>query len=388
MKKIIIVNNNMHVGGVQKSLYNLLWEIHDQYDLTLLLFHKAGMYADRLPDNVKVLECRSWFRLLGMSQGECKGMDKLRRGALALVAKLLGRPTALKIVLASQKMLPEEYDCAISFLHNGNIKNFYGGVQEFVLHKIKAKKKVAFLHCDYQNSGANHPANNAMIAGFDAIAACSNGCRRSFEAVMPGMKFRCKTVKNCHRIEEIRALADENPLVYESGTVHIVMVSRLAHEKGIERAILAVAQAIAQGYAVKLHIVGGGPMEKMLRDTAAEQGIAKDVLFYGEQRNPYRYMRNADLFLLTSFHEAAPMVLEEARCLGLPVLTVRTTSSTEMVTEADCGWVCDNDQRSLNEMLLTCVADRTLLTHKHMQICDRGIDNTKPRRQFIELVEE
>lgn len=388
MKKIIIVNNNMHVGGVQKSLYNLLWEIHNQYDVTLLLFRKSGAYAGRLPENVKVMEAKSLFRFLGMSQGECKGLDKLKRGALALIAKLLGRPTALKIVLASQKRLPEEYDCTISFLHNGNIKNFYGGVQEFALHKIKAKKKVAFLHCDYQKSGANHRANNAVIAGFDAIAACSDGCRRSFEAVMPEMKFRCKTVKNCHRIEEIRALADENPLVYESGTVHIVMVSRLAHEKGIERAILAVAQAIAQGYAVKLHIVGGGPMDKMLRDTAAEQGVAKDVLFYGEQRNPYRYMRNADLFLLTSVHEAAPMVLEEARCLGLPVLTVRTTSSTEMVTEADCGWVCDNDQRSLNEMLLTCVADKEKLQQLHLQICDRGIDNTRAKRQFAELIEQ
>ena len=73
MKKIIIVNNNMKVGGVQKSLYNLLWEIHDQYDVTLLLFKQTGVYADQLPENVKVLECRSLFRLLGVSQGECAG---------------------------------------------------------------------------------------------------------------------------------------------------------------------------------------------------------------------------------------------------------------------------------------------------------------------------
>ncbi len=387
MKKIIIVNNNMKVGGVQKSLYNLLWEIHDQYDVTLLLFKKTGVYAERLPENVKVLECRSLFRLLGVSQGECTGTDKLTRGALALIAKLFGRPAAMKIVLASQKVLPEDYDCAISFLHNGNIKNFYGGVQEFVLHKINAGKKVAFLHCDYGKCGANHPANNGLITQFDVVAACSDGCRRSFEAVKPEMKSRSNTVQNCHRIEEIRALAEADPLVYAPGAVHIVMVSRLTHEKGIERAIRAVAYAVESGIAVKLHIVGGGPMEEMLRTVAAEHGIADDVRFYGEQGNPYRYMKNADLFLLTSFHEAAPMVIEEARCLGLPVLTVRTTSSTEMVTEPGCGWVCDNDQRALEEMLLACISDRQLLVETRRGIGNCCMDNTKAKKQFTELVE-
>ena len=32
MKKLLIVNNNMHIGGVQKSLLNLLGEIHKDYD--------------------------------------------------------------------------------------------------------------------------------------------------------------------------------------------------------------------------------------------------------------------------------------------------------------------------------------------------------------------
>ena len=44
MKKIIIVNNNMKVGGVQKSLCNLLWELDRlrEYDVTLALFSPVG----------------------------------------------------------------------------------------------------------------------------------------------------------------------------------------------------------------------------------------------------------------------------------------------------------------------------------------------------------
>ena len=38
MKKLLIVNNNMQLGGVQKALISLLDEIKDQYNVTLFLF--------------------------------------------------------------------------------------------------------------------------------------------------------------------------------------------------------------------------------------------------------------------------------------------------------------------------------------------------------------
>ena len=111
----------MKVGGVQKSLHNLLWELEGVCETTLLLFNATGAYMKDLPPWVSVQECKGMFRLLGMSQGECKGTEKFIRGALALISRWFGRTVAMKIVLKSQKMLPEKYDCAISFLQNGNI---------------------------------------------------------------------------------------------------------------------------------------------------------------------------------------------------------------------------------------------------------------------------
>ena len=45
------------------------------------------------------------------------------------------------------------------------------------------------------------------------------------------------------------------------------------------------------------------------------------------------------------------MVIDEARALGLPILTTETTSSQEMVTERCCGWVCENAQSALETEL-------------------------------------
>ena len=373
---------------MQKSLYNLLWSIEGDYEITLLLFRAIGEYMHCLPANVRVLEADGLFRYLGLSQSECKGFDKLKRGMLAALCRVLGRNRVMKLLLASQKMMPGEYDCAVAFLHNGNEKNFYGGVQDFVLHRVKSRKKVAFLHCDYRNCGANHPSNNQLIARFDQIAACSDGCRQAFLSVLPQWETKCTTVNNCHRFEEIRTLASEHPIVYDRNCCNVVMVSRLAHEKGVERALEATAYAMDKGIPMVLHIVGGGPMESFLGERAAELKITDLVHFYGEQSNPYRYMKNADLFLMSSYHEAAPMVIEEAACLGVPVLTVETTSSEDMVARRGCGWVCANKQDALNQMLVQVLADDSLLQNVRMHLLGMVINNTVAVEQFRKMIEE
>lgn len=386
-KKLLIVINNMQVGGVQKSLCNLLWAIHDRYEVTLYLFSCRGAYRNDIPGDVKVIQCGGPFRFLGVSQSQCSGLDKLKRGALVLLCRIFGRRAVLRMMLAFEKCVEGEYDCAIAFLQNGNWRNFYGGVQDFVLDKVKARRKIAFLHCDYGNCGANHPDNNALIARFDRIAACSDGCRDAFTAVLPDLAEKAVTVRNFHRHEQIHGFAEQEPVVYDTDAVNVVMVSRLSHEKGIERAITAVARAAEQGIGVALHIVGGGPMRDMLEKTAAEQGIGECVNFYGEQANPYRYMKNADLFLLSSFHEAAPMVIDEALCLDLPVLTVRTTSSREMVTLRNGGWVCENSGEELTRALIRVLSDRKELDKVSSLLRGCYENNNTAMEQFAELIE-
>lgn len=388
MKKIIIVNNNMKVGGVQKSLYNLLWGVLEKYDITLYLFSKSGEYIDHLPPTVEIQTCTSLFRFLGVSQAESKNClrDKLTRGVLAALCKLLGRPFVMRLISLSQKPLAEEYDVAISYLQNGDIHSFYGGVNEFVLQKVRAKKKISFLHCDYENCGANHPQNNELYLAFDKIAACSDGCRNAFLHVMPDLEQKCVTVRNFHRYEQILSQSKANPVTYEEGKLHVVMVSRLAHEKGIERGIQAISHVNQVGIPTELHIVGDGPMKRKLLDVASECNGTDFVHFYGEQSNPYRYMCNADLLLITSFNEAAPMIIDEAYCLGLPILSTATTSTKEMILNRGCGWVCDNSQFSINRSLVEILRNRSVIEYVRSQIRYTDVDNINPMKQFAALI--
>ena len=168
MKKILIVNNNMYIGGVQKSLISLLWNIRDRYDVTLLLFHPEGEYMDQIPPEVKVITAGGSYRYLAMSsQVKISRKDRFFRSIFAGITRLLGRKYAVALMGIGQKTVGE-FDAAVSFLHNGADKFFYGGCNDFVLKHVSAKKKIAMLHCDYSRSGANTPRNNRQYARFDS----------------------------------------------------------------------------------------------------------------------------------------------------------------------------------------------------------------------------
>lgn len=333
-------------------MMNLLKEIHDKYDITVLSFHCTEECRRLVPPDVKLIGVRSPFRYLGISRGELRGkpVEYLKRTFWAGLTRVFGRSFAIRMMLPFQRKLGD-YACAISYLHEAPQKNFYGGCNEFVLKKIKAKEKVAWLHCDFELCGANNRSSAKIYRQFDEIVACSEGARQSFLRCMPQFKDKCVAIRNCSDYDNIRTLAGDG-FPYDKSKFNIVTVARLSEEKGIERALEAVKRCLKKGYRVHYHIVGSGSQAERLKKLTEDYEVENAVTFYGEQSNPYPYMKNADLFLLPSYHEAAPMVFDEAACLCVPVLATKTTSTDEMITENGFGFVCENSQDGIVDGLL------------------------------------
>lgn len=386
MKKIIFVINNFNTGGVQSSFLNLIGEIHSKYDITVVCFYNSGVNS--LPANVKLIVPRSPFRYFGVAQGELKKrpLQYVARSIWAVFIKLFGRSFAIRLMLLCQKELGD-YDCAISYLHEAPQRNFYGGCNEFVLKKIKAKKKVTWLHCDFELCGANSKASEKIYRQFDEIVACSEGTKRAFLRCMPQFENKCVAIRNCNDYDNIRRLAGDGVL-YDKSKFNIVTVARLSKEKGIERALEAVKRCIKKGYKLHYHIVGSGDQSEYLKNLTRDYGLENVVTFYGSQVNPYPYMKNADLFLLPSYHEAAPMVFDEAACLGLPVLATETTSTEEMITESGSGFVCENSQEGIFDGLIKVLKNPDSLIEMKKTLKQRQFTNQDKINKVSEVIDD
>ncbi|MEW1955059.1 glycosyltransferase [Terrabacter sp. NPDC080008] len=100
-----------------------------------------------------------------------------------------------------------------------------------------------------------------------------------------------------------------------------VAVGRLSPEKNHERLLEAFALARREHPGIRLVVVGDGPLRDELTDRASELGLEGHVLFAGLQRNPWSIMAECQCFVLSSDYEGQPMVILEARTLGLPVVS-------------------------------------------------------------------
>lgn len=387
-KRLIFVNNNLHNGGIQRSLLNLLANLQGQCQITLLLMSDTGEYREQLPPEIQVLHCPPLLRILGMSQRElwtkAKGLYFLR-SFLAVLCRILGNSLPLRVLSLFQKQLGP-YDIAISCMQNERPSILYGGANEIVLYRIQAKKKIAMVHADLLHCGSNTPVVRKLYSQFDFILTCSKGCRDHFLCAFPELRNLVRVVPNFHDFVGISYFSNQNPVTYPGNKIHVITVARLSEEKGLERALDAIQACLAAGIPISYQIVGDGPKRVALQKYAVKLGISAYVVFHGFQGNPYRFMRNADLFLLPSYHEAAPLVFTEAKYLGLPILATNTSSVRELILEDHAGWVCENTTQDIAHCLKRICRNPKALKEKRDWLSRRNYTNEEAAKQWNNLL--
>ncbi len=349
MKKILIVNNNLDMGGIQKSLVNLLKEVHSSYDITLMLFSKSGSLLNDIPEDVKVITPNRYYRILGLTKNELKSYPVLfvLKALMMKYTSVFSRRSAMKLLGLFRRKI-KGYDVVISYSHLFHNKYFANGCGDFVLDKTICTKKICMIHCDYLNSGCMTAQNSSEYSEFDRIACCSDSVRERFIQGTKMPKDKVNTLRNFYDFDMVE-LANDEPYVYDDNCINLLSVARLSSEKGIDRAIEALHAA---GRAdINYYIAGDGPQKDILREKIKEYGMEKRIILLGEQQNPYRYMINADYLLVPSLHEAAPMVFDEAKILGLKIISTDTTSAREMIGDA-YGVVCDNSTAGITKILV------------------------------------
>ncbi|OFE14573.1 hypothetical protein BA895_09445 [Humibacillus sp. DSM 29435] len=134
-----------------------------------------------------------------------------------------------------------------------------------------------------------------------------------------------------------------------------VSVGRLSPEKNHARLIDAFAPVHAEHPETQLVIIGDGPLRDALQHQIAERGLGESVLLAGMVSNPWSIMARCDCFVLSSDYEGQPMVILEARTLGLPVLTTAFESVSSAVSPQD-GLIVSRSVAALADGLRAALA--------------------------------
>jgi len=149
-------------------------------------------------------------------------------------------------------------------------------------------------------------------------------CRQMFDDLQQNFAVppeKMKIIYNPIDVEmlKLKASSEGNPFAKAGKGPHVVCVGRLDPAKGYEQVVRALPEWRKIYPEIKLWLVGDGAMRPVLTELAQSLGVASQLVFAGFQKNPFRWVANADLYLLASNYEGLPNALMEAVVLGSPV---------------------------------------------------------------------
>ena len=113
-------------------------------------------------------------------------------------------------------------------------------------------------------------------------------------------------------------IKERNPYPLKINAYRYVAVGRCQFQKGFDLLIKAMAKVVAFNPQSHVHIVGvktNDSYGELLSSLVKEYNLQDNVHFEGFQTNPYKYIYNADCFVLSSRDEGLPNVLIESTYL-------------------------------------------------------------------------
>ena len=367
----------------------MLSELHNEYDVSVYLFYPDGEFKDQLPENVRLLSGNLLLKSIGMTLRQALNSRNpiiiLFRVLGAIWSKLFTNNLPISIAINSQKTLGN-FDIAISYIQDSNNKTLYSGCNEFVLKKVSAKKKIAWIHGDYELSGLNNSKNNEMYPKFDQIVTVSKGCKDGLLKILPNLKDKVTYAYNFYNIDEILALSCDYTPHFELGNkFKLVTVARLGWEKGHLRAIDAIKRLSDEGFEFEWYIIGDGLYKKKISEKISEYQLQDKVLLLGHRTNPYPFIKNADLFFLPSIHEAAPMTIGESKICMTPILATNYISAKEQIDEGKDGIVTENSEEGIYLGLREILQNKNKVTEFKKKLLFKGYNNEIPLSQHRSL---
>lgn len=328
MVKVLFLINTLAGGGAEKVLTDLVNSLpNDEYDITVQTIDNTGLYISQLNKGIHY-----------KTVNEKKGLFR------KIFNKLITFYLPAKQVY--NKYIKADYDIEIAFLEGLPTKIISASTN-------RKTKKIAWVHTDlmeYFESNAvykNYGEHKKAYERFDKIACVSDVVKEKFIERFGRMDGKPKTVYNIILDEIIRKKGEE-PIENISHDYPIVVsCGRLCEQKGFDRLLRIHKRLLDEGIKHYLWILGDGALREQFESYIKENHLTDTVTLWGFQTNPYKFMKNADLFVCSSVAEGYSTVVSESAILGTPIISTDVAGAREPKGHPRCYKITENDEGSL-----------------------------------------
>lgn len=358
-------------GGAEQSMLRLAEALAARgHTVDLLVNRRAGAYAERVPQRVRLVEIARHSKLRGR-------LDALR--AYPADANTLLRPVLLaRTPIMTLRYLPglAEYlsraqpSVLVSALFYANLLAIWARRLARVDTRL-----IATEHNNLSRRIAQGRTRRAEYARWrylpallsrtysrtDAIVAVSEGVADDLSAITQLDRTAVHTIHNPVVFPELRERArqaDAHPWFAADAPPVVLAAGRLEAQKNFALLLNAFAKVRRQR-SLRLMILGEGSQRNTLSRQAERLGVAADIELRGWVDNPYAAMSRAAAFVLSSGWEGLGNVLIEAMACGCPVIATDCPSGpSEILNHGEYGRLIPmNDVAALAQAL-----DETLNT--------------------------
>lgn len=373
-KSVLFVVDERMMGGVSVLLKDMLYMMDlSKLDVDLLILHDRGDMLTDLPENVNVIYGTKYFSTIDLTF-----RDVLKSKSIIKILRKLRTVFDLKTGLVKKRIICERKKMRLK--HYNYEVAFKDGFTAVFSAYSDSDVKYHWIQYDYGVSNPNEKYQRLMIdvlSRFNKIIAVSDGIKNDFNKIY-NMDNKVTVIENLVNVDNIQLKCEEKSDVkLDSHKINLVCMGRLVNShKGFDRLIDAVNKLNLEGCFDNcvLRIYGDGPDRESLNNQIKNYELDDKVILGGRVRNPFKYYKGNDLFILPSRYEAFGLVIVEALICGVPVL-VTNNGATSKIVDSKYGVIVNNTDDGIYDGLKDLLSNPAKLKKLQKNVKSYCYDN-------------
>lgn len=385
--RIFIAMHYMEIGGAETALVGLLNALeHARVDVDLFLYDHRGEMMQFIPEWVNLLPqipkysvlerpivelvkrgfwgiavTRLWAKFLSQKVYKRSGSKLENNGGLDKMSKCT-TPLLPKI---NQSVT---YNLAISFLTPHRI----------VAEKVKAKKKIAWIHTDYTRVWVDAEEELKVWQKYDYVASISGDVTNTFLQVFPSLAPKIVEIENILSPKFVRKraeLEDTDKEFRQTDKISLLSIGRYSEQKNYDNVPDICKRLIGKTKLnIKWYIIGYGGDEALIRQKIKEAGMEEHVILLGKRSNPYPYIKACDIYVQPSRYEGKSVTVREAQMLCKPVVVTNYPTAPSQIRSGVDGVIVPMDNEGCANGLAEVICDKPLQERiiAHLKTHDYG----------------